>query len=319
MAVVPGDLLSSVLEEFGVRPAGGARPGDARSGAGVHRVVLPGGAPGYVKVTPAGLGVGAVAAAERELRFYRELGPLVPVRVPPLLGWLQVSGAVALLLGDAGERLDVTAWSPELWRVLGGELAGLHTLVLPGGGWDRPDALLGALGAADADPGADPDAALDGVVAFWSGHLPQLDELVAGRAGLRDRLGSAPAVFVHGDCHTGNVLRAAGGGGVVLCDWQESGTGRAASDLALLSVRAVPSGVRVPGALVEEYLRRRGEGGGGFDAAGFRRDVLLEELAVLVFQWPPFAAYNDAVGVARVRRRARSLADRLGGWGRSAR
>lgn len=309
MAVVPGDVLASALEAFGARPVGGAPPVDARSGAGVHRVVLSGGVPAYLKVTPAGPGGGVVAAAERELRFYRELGPVVPVRVPALLGALRVGGAVALLLGDAGERLDVTAWSPGLWRALGGELARLHTMAPPTGGWDRPDALLGALGAMDLG-GAD----LDGVVAFWSGHLPRLDELLAGRDRVRERLGSAPSAFVHGDCHTGNVLWGTGGGrDVVLCDWQESGTGRAASDLVLLSVRATPAGVRVPGVLVEEYLRRRSRAGGGLDVAAFRRSLLVEELAVLVFQWPPFAAFNDAAGIARVRRRARYLAGRLGG------
>jgi hypothetical protein len=45
---------------------------------------------------------------------------------------------------------------------------------------------------------------------------------------------------------------------------------------------------------------------------------VLEELAVLVFQWPPFAAYNDAAGISRVRRRARYLAGLLGGRAQSS-
>jgi hypothetical protein len=105
---------------------------------------------------------------------------------------------------------------------------------------------------------------------------------------------------------------------VVLCDWQESGTGRAESDLVLLGVRAAPSGVRVPAVLVEEYLRQRVGAGGELDVAGFRRSLVLEELAVLVFQWPRFAAYNDAAGISRVRRRARYLAGLLGGRAQSS-
>ena len=115
---------------------------------------------------------------------------------------------------------------------------------------------------------------------------------------------------MHGDCHTGNVLHGADAH-LVLCDWQESGTGRATSDLALLSVRATSSGTRVPAVLVEEYLRQRSCAGGALDAVAFRRSLVLEELAVLVYQWPPFAAYNDEAGIARVRRRARYLSDRL--------
>lgn len=97
----------------------------------------------------------------------------------------------------------------------------------------------------------------------------------------------------------------------MFCDWQESGTGRATSDLALLSVRATPSGAHVPGAVLDEYVRQSADAGVRHDGAELRRAVELEELAVLVFQWPPFAAYNDDAGIARVRRRARHLADRL--------
>jgi hypothetical protein len=34
----------------------------------------------------------------------------------------------------------------------------------------------------------------------------------------------------------------------------------------------------------------------------------LEELAIFVFQWPPFAAYNSPAGIARVNDRTRQLA-----------
>jgi hypothetical protein len=303
MPEVAHDLVVSALDTFGARPAGGASPVDARSGAGVHRVVLSGGARAYLKVTSADVGGGALAAAERELRFYRRASPTVPVRVPPLLDAFEADEGVALLLGDAGEQFDVTDWSSGLWRALGGALARLHTMPVPSGDWSRPDALLDAL--------ATPD--LDAVVMFWSDDLPQLDELLASRDALRDRLGSAPTVFVHGDCHTGNVLHTAGDRwhDLVLCDWQESGTGRATSDLALLAVRAAPSGVHVPAVLVDGYLRQRARDCVVQDAVELRRRIALEELAVLVFQWPPFAAYNDAAGIARVRRRARYLADRL--------
>jgi hypothetical protein len=299
MSVPQRDLMVSALKTFGVRTAGGASPADARSGATVQRVVLPGGGPAYLKVAGTGVGGNTLAAAGRELRFYRGAVRVVPVRVPPLLGSFDIEEGVALLLGDAGEPRDVAAWSPGQWRALGGGLARLHTMPVPAGEWRRPDSLLEAL--------ADPD--LDAVVAFWSGHLPGLDRLLAGRAALRGLLGDVPGVFVHGDCHTGNVLH--GADAQVMCDWQESGVGRATSDLALLSVRATPSGTRVPAVVVEEYLRRRSGAGEVLDAVAFRWSLMREELAVLVFQWPPFAAYNDAAGVARVRRRARYLADRL--------
>lgn len=313
MPDLPHDLMVRALEAFGVALTGLAAPGDARSGAGIHPVVLPSGSRAYLKVTAAdGVAVGdTLTAAERELRFYREVGPRAPVRTPPLLDALVVDEGVALLLGDAGEQRDVVAWSVGQWRTLGRELARLHTMSLPTGDWQRPDDLLAALEASD----------LSTVVAFWFAHLPQLDELLAVRAELGDLLRSLPPVFVHGDCHTANVVHRAdrpateghGPDDLALCDWQSAGTGRATSDLALLSVRATPSGVRVPAAFLEEYLSQCAREGTPQDAAEVSRNLLLEELAVLVFQWPPFAAYNGPAGISRVRRRARYLAERLKG------
>lgn len=67
-----------------------------------------------------------------------------------------------------------------------------------------------------------------------------------------------------------------------------------------------------PPELVRDNLAHRSA---DHDPAELRVAILLEELAVYVFEWPPVAAYNDWVGVARVRRRARTLADHLGDAG----
>ncbi|MFJ3406935.1 aminoglycoside phosphotransferase family protein [Promicromonospora sp. NPDC090134] len=293
--------LALALERFDVRLAGGASPADARSAAGIHRVELRGGGRAYLKVTAAAVGRSR-AEAERELRFYRGAAPAAPVLTPALLDTLVVDEGVALLLEDAGEQRDAAAWSRDRWRALGRDLARLHGMALPAGDWARPDDLLSALAVPDLGP----------VLEFWSGHLPRLDDLLADRTALGDRLGTVPPVFVHGDCHTANVVhRTAGGHDVlVFCDWQAAGVGRATSDLALLSVRATPSGARVPAVLVEEYLVERARAGSARDGTEFRRLLALEELAVLVFQWPPYAAYNGPAAVARVRRRARYLAAR---------
>ncbi|WP_285104762.1 aminoglycoside phosphotransferase family protein [Promicromonospora sp. MEB111] len=298
------DVLASALERFGLRLSDGASPADARSGAGVHRVGLTGGGRAYLKVTAADVGRSR-AEAERELRFYRGVAPAAPVSTPALLDVLILDEGVALLLEDAGEQLAVTAWSRDRWRLLGRELARLHGMPLPAGDWGRADDLLSALAVSDLGP----------VVEFWSGHLPQLDDLLEGRTAVVDRLRTVPSVFVHGDCHTGNVVHEQAGGHdtPVFCDWQAAGIGRATSDLALLSVRATPSGARVPAALVEEYLARTARRGGAQDVDEFRRCLALEELAILVFQWPSYAAYNGPAGTARIRRRARELAERLSG------
>ncbi|MFD5318802.1 phosphotransferase family protein [Streptomyces sp. NPDC127098] len=276
----------------------GAGPVESRSGAGVWAVRTERGERAFLKVTAAGAGAGALAGARREARFYREFGGTVPVRVPRLLGVLEGAAGVALLLAAAGESRDAASWSAGMWARLGGQLAALHAMSPPvGGGWERPEPLLEALAAPVSRE----------VGEFWAPSGPWLPAVLDCRAELRAAVGASPPAFVHGDCHTHNITH--GAGGPVFCDWQSAGVGRAATDLAFLSVRATPSGVVVPRALVDAYLAGRAG-----DRRALERAVLAEELATLVFLWPPFAAFNDPEGIDRVRRRARRLAERfLGG------
>ncbi|MBM2623780.1 aminoglycoside phosphotransferase family protein [Actinoplanes sp. LDG1-06] len=213
-----------------------------------------------------------VAPGTRELRFYQELSTAVPVRTPDLLGHVESPDGVALLLEAAGEPLDVTQWTPALWAALFRDLAALHAMAPPAG-WATPD-----------DP---PPAAPEMVRAFWEPALPQLDELLSGTDRLIEARSATPPAFIHGDCHTANITHL--DGTLVFCDWQQAGVGRPAADLALLSVRATPAGVTVP-----------------IDAGP---SVVAEELALLLFQWPFYAAWNTPDGNARIQARARTLAD----------
>ncbi|MDR7385750.1 phosphotransferase family protein [Promicromonospora iranensis] len=294
------DLLTSALTAFDIVRTGDATSAEARSGAGVHRVRISAGELGYLKVTPAALGEKAVADAERELRFYRQVASTVPVATPTLLGALSTPEGIALLLSDAGTERPPSAWTGQDWSRLGRDLARVHATPVPSGAWARPDPLATAVSTLD----------LDQVRAFWTPTLPDLESWLANRDQVIARLGAQPEVFVHGDCHTGNVVHA--DRGLAFCDWQSAGLGRASADLAFLSVRATPAGVRIPSSLVRDYLAHRSA---DQDPAALQATTLLEELAVYVFEWPPFAAYNDSAGVARVRRRARALADQLGDAG----
>jgi hypothetical protein len=57
--------------------------------------------------------------------------------------------------------------------------------------------------------------------------------------------------------------------------------------------------------LIEAYLEGR-----PCDRHALEWALVTEELAILVFLWPHYAAYNSPSGIARIRRRARELADR---------
>ncbi|MCW3819340.1 aminoglycoside phosphotransferase family protein [Micromonospora sp. DR5-3] len=267
---------------------------ESRSGAGVCAVRTSDGRAAYLKVTPATLGPQAIAAARRELRFYTEIAPVAPVRAPRLLDCLDAGDGVAVLLAAAGETRRVPEWTTGTWAALGRDLAGLHDMPIPTGtDWQRPDALQEAL--------TDPNLAE--IDSFWASALPQLGELLARRAELMEQLRALPPAFVHGDCHTANLVHSAGA--IVFCDWQAAGIGRPASDLAFLSVRATPNGAIVPPALLDAYLDAR-----ACDRRALRRALLAEELAVFVFLWPAFAALNSPQGIARVRRRTLRLSRR---------
>jgi aminoglycoside phosphotransferase (APT) family kinase protein len=294
VAVMSRGLMATVLGEFriDVRQSPGLL--ESRSGADVNAVRTTNGQPAYLKVVAATVGADGISAARRELRFYRHLAQSAPVRTPRLLDSIDTADGVAILLDAAGEPQDVASWTPGLWADLGRELARLHSMPLPTGtDWTRPDPLHDALVAPN----------LDEIMAFWAPTLPQLADVMSHRSELADQIGALPPVFIHGDCHTDNIMHSAGA--LIFCDWQATGIGRPMSDLAFLSVRSVPAGVTVPPALIDAYLNHP-----LCERDTLQRALIAEELAILVFLWPPYAIFNSPTRIARVQQRARELAER---------
>lgn len=267
-------FLARAVAAFRVTVSGSGAQPDARSGAGVWAARTAAGEAAYLKVTPAGPGLDA---ARREFRVYREIA--LP-SAPQLLDGLEDPAGVALLLADAGSPRAAAEWTEEMWAGLGVELGALHSLPV-GVSWHSPAVEVGSWSG------------------FWSGRLPRLP----GRAELLAAASALPPVFLHGDCHTGNVLHR--DGRLVLCDWQSAGVGRVASDLAFPSVRATPSGAVVPEALLDAYLAAR-----RCDPDELRRAVLAEELLTFGYVWPAYAGLNTPAGIARVVDRTRDLVER---------
>jgi Ser/Thr protein kinase RdoA (MazF antagonist) len=293
------DLMAVALVALQLTVRGTEERLESKSGAGVRAVRTAAGRAAYLKVTPAALGRQAVTDARRELRFYQNLASEAPVRTPELLDSMDTEDGVAVLLAAAGEPWKAESWTPGMWAELGRELAALHSMRVPSGAdWTRPDPLHESL--------ASPNLAEVG--AFWSPTLPRLAGLVSRRAELEDCASTLPPVFIHGDCHTDNLVHAEGS--LVFCDWQAAGIGRAVLDLAFVSVRATPAGVTVPRALVDTYLDNR-----PYERRTFQRALVATELAIFVFQWPHFAAFNTELGIARVRRRTSELAEQWFGGG----
>ncbi len=287
-------FAATMLTEFGAVIQEAEADRASRSGAAVRRVRTDSDLDAYFKVVPATSGPDAMAAARRELAFYRELAPTAPISTPALLNSAETANGVAMLLVAAGEPRPAGSWTPEMWARLGEDLAALHSMPLPvSTTWSRPDRLRQAI--------AQPD--LPTIEAFWGPVLPSLAQVISRRNELERMMDALPTVFIHGDCHTDNITST--GRSLVFLDWQVSGFGRPGSDLAFLNVRALPAGVSAPPELIDSYLAVR---------PGKREElelaVLAEEIAIFVFQWPPFAAYNSPSGIDRVQRRTRALCDR---------
>ena len=180
---------------------------------------------------------GAGPAARRELRFYQERRRRVAsVRTPRLLDCVDAEDGVAVLLEAAGE--------PEEPAVMDCGHVGK-----PGpGSWPPYTACRYRRARAGTAPMRCarpwPTRTWKKIRAFWAPVLPQLADLDSRRVELEDHVGALPPVFIHGDCHTDNIVHSAGS--LVFCDWQAAGIGRAVSDLAFLSVRVTPAGVTVP-------------------------------------------------------------------------
>nr|WP_296076405.1 aminoglycoside phosphotransferase family protein [uncultured Actinoplanes sp.] len=281
-------MITSILERFGVEldePVAGL---ESRSGAGIHAVWTSAGERAFLKLTAAVRGSQARGAADRELRFYRQIAPAAPIRTPRLLNAVDDDEVAALLLEATGATVDVRSWSSRNWAALGRDLAALHDLPVPDGeSWARQDGLNDALNAPD----------LRMVEMFWGPTLPRLADLIVERATLSKTMAALPPVLVHGDCHTENI--AVAGDSLIFLDWQVSGLGRPSTDLTFPDVRAKPAGVTAPPELVANYLRHR-----DVDQTALELALLAEELAVYVFQWPWFAAGP------RLRRRVRQQRER---------
>jgi aminoglycoside phosphotransferase (APT) family kinase protein len=290
---MPSSFVASVLTKFAVVTQESEARLESRSGAGIHAARTADGQDAYLKLSPATQGPDAVAAARRELRFYQHLAATAPVHTPKLLNSVDTDDGVGMLLEAAGEPVPVGSWTPSMWAALGRELAALHSIPPPKGpSWNRPDALRQALAYPDRPA----------IEAFWAPVLPRLNEIFSQRTELERWMDALPPVFIHGDCHTDNIVQSSES--LVFLDWQMSGIGRPGSDLAFLNVRAMPAGVTTPPELLESYLDGR-----SYDRRTLELALMAEELAAFVFQWPPFAAYNSPTGIDRVRLRAGALSE----------
>lgn len=271
------------------------------SGSQVHAVTRPDRTLAVLKVTVSAEGP-TRRAAERELHFYVNLRAQVGVRTPELLDYRESAHLVAILLTEHPAPRPASTWSRDQWVALADGLARIHQTPVPAGGAHgrSPSWLEATL--------HDPDMARTRAFWSWPGEPQLLSPILADTVPLQDAMSPLADCFLHGDCHTDNIL--IDHDQLIWTDWQGAGMGNPAAELAFSSIRATPAGAVLP----QEEMTQRYAEARTLDTAQVRRATLAAELATFLFTWPEYAAYNTLRGVERVHRRVAGLAR---AWARS--
>lgn len=255
------------------------------SGSGVFGVQVDG-RDAVLKVTAAGDGQ---PEARRELHFYQALAGCVPVRTPALLDHVD-GDLVVLLLSAHTATPPAREWNKNEWLQVVRQLAALHSTPVPEGTeWRRRQWLQDVLEHPRSEV-AD---------RYWSGTdaADGVRLILAETREMVRAIDAIPACFVHGDCHVGNLLRD--GTEIVWSDWQTTGIGSPAADLAFLWGRADSDGADLPyEAMMEEYIAHR-----QLDPIPFRRALIATEIGFKLFGWPDWAHYHSPDECDRVTRR----------------
>lgn len=286
--------LTDVAADLGITLAEATTLAGSLSGSHVYAVTRADHLRAVLKITT-GTDGPAREAAERELHVYLELSDRLGIRVPTLLDHRETGDAIAILLTAHPAPRPAARWTRDQWLALAADLGRLHQTPIPAGHqWRRPSWLAATLDSPD----------LDTARAFWSqpGEAELLAPILADPQALHEALDVTADCFLHGDCHTDNVLIEQHQ--LIWTDWQGAGAGTPAAELVFPAIRAIPEGADVPqDAMTRRYAQAR-----GLDAAPLGRAVLAAELAILIFAWPGYAAFNTDIGIQRIRQRVRHRA-----------
>jgi Ser/Thr protein kinase RdoA (MazF antagonist) len=173
-----------------------------------------------------------------EVRFYREVAPVVGVRVPECLTAWEDNGATLLELenlsdwtggADPGQAGALLAGMHARW--VGQAAARWPWLRTPEAASDLVGELFDATWPDIASrPECSPVARALGERLV--GRVPAVEHLAAG---------AAPETLVHGDASARN-MRTSANGEIALLDWEDVGRGPGVADLAWLLVSSVDPG-----------------------------------------------------------------------------
>jgi hypothetical protein len=253
--------------------------------APTFRLRLAGGRRAFVKAVGPADNAFSRAALEREIRVYRELGPLLAPWMPECVGTVELGPWRALLLEDLGPK-SAPPWSSAVARGVSRAFAEFHAGVpaekLPN--WvPRPERYLA------------------GMASIWerllaNGELVRLAELAGPESGtaaawlleaapVLDRIArklapEQPVAYLHGDLRSDNLRWR--DGRLWMLDWPHTGIGAPEFDLAAFAQSVTVDGGPPPEQIVAWYAERGEVRAGALDAAvsavaGFFADAAWRE------------------------------------------
>ncbi len=191
---------------------------------------------------------------EREVRFFEEIAPTCPIRVPACYyGDIDDEGAqYVVVMQDMGEMRvvdQVAGCGPDDAQLAVDELAGLH-----GQWWGREEEVSGFGAVVRIDDPLYPTILPAVFAEGWEKVTSELDVVqpileVGPRfgdaiEGIMVRLAQPPVTFVHGDYRADNMLFDPDTGELVLLDFQLGGLAVGSYDLAYFITQSVTSATR---------------------------------------------------------------------------
>ncbi|HEV2460083.1 MAG TPA: aminoglycoside phosphotransferase family protein, partial [Ktedonobacterales bacterium] len=206
-----------------------------------------------LKVVLPGADSQVLARGQREIAFYRDLTPRIPLRVPHVLGLHADAASVALLLAAYRPAPQASEWAEQDYLTVAEQLARLHAIYwnatesLSGLTWlHRPAECMSAESVRQASTcwralAAEPRFA--GVFSAQDGRW--IGEMLSRVDALDAVIQCLPMTLCHGDCHAGNLVRDRDDRWA-WADWQEVGIGCGPEDLSFFFQRARAAGGTVP-------------------------------------------------------------------------
>jgi Ser/Thr protein kinase RdoA (MazF antagonist) len=272
-----------------------------------------------LKVVMPGSDPQVLACGRREVAFYRELAPQIPLGVPHVLGLYADSDSVALLLAAYRPAPPLSEWTGHDYLTIAEQLARLHaaywnaTGSLSGLAWlHRPAERTSVESVREAATYWRALAAESRFAGVFSDQDERwIGEMLSQVGELDAVIQCLPATLCHGDCHADNLLRDQDHRWV-WADWQEVGVGCGPEDLSFFFQRARAASGNVPeDAAIKAYHERlAAECGHPVSLAAVRQVIAASELQTELLQWPPFLFHFSPDALAAMLRRMRTLAEK---------